>query len=450
MRRTTPSTMRSRSSAAFRIAHAIALPVVLLIVLASGCGGDGGGSPTETPPPGAEDYGCVDGKAGAYAAYQVYWGDIHSHTVFSEDAASQDPPPGPPADALAFAADPGGGNLDFVAITDHAETVSSEEWTATIAACKAAAGAAFIPFVGFEYTNVSHDPGRGHKCVLFKDPDHVPAAPIGADVCPDPVALWSQLDASPAAGQYMTIPHHPAKGVDYGANMATDWDQPYVNGSVQRLVEIYSVHGNSELAGCEEPVDRFQEDRSVDAALAMWRTTGDSGYKLGIVGSTDNHLARPGCVAEVDENVALWEGEYTGGLAAAWSPGLTRDGIWDALSSKRAYATSGARIVLEFTAKAGTTVVPMGGTLAIGAKSDLYLHVRAVSEAGVGIQKIQIIKNGTLLVTAETDHLDYKDPGISEDTYYRVKVFQNATAVVKPTHTRTERAWSSPIWIDRQ
>jgi hypothetical protein len=212
------------------------------------CGGDHGAEPG----PAGDDFGCVDGRSPLYAGWTLLWGDLHSHTVYSADAALQNPPPGNPFDAFAYASDPTRGNLDFAAVTDHAETIDSLEWASTLAAVRAAESPAFIPFAGFEYTNSSYRSGHGHKCVILKSVDSVPAAPLGADSCDTPVELWRRLDSSPAAGLSMTIPHHPAKGIDYGANLSTDWSAAYVDAARQPLVEIYSVHGNSEAPGCEE------------------------------------------------------------------------------------------------------------------------------------------------------------------------------------------------------
>lgn len=435
-----------------RSAHGRAAAVAIRIGCAAvlsllACSGDDG-SPSTTPDVVTEDYGCVNGAAPLFGGWSVQWGDLHAHTVFSDDAATQNPPPGDPAAALAWAVDPAGGNLDFVAITDHAETIASEEWASTLAT-ESAWPAGLVVFPAFEYTNCGRDAGHGHKCVLVEGPEFVPALPLGVDGYADPVALWAALDASPTAGHYMTVPHHSAKGIDYGANMSTDWSDPFVDATRQPLVEIYSVHGSSESDGCEEPVDRFRSACSVEAALHRWLDTGNAGYKLGILGSTDNHKATPGAVAEIDANVAAKEGPYTGGLAGVWAASRERGAIWSALREKRTFATSGARIALEFTARAGATIAPMGATIEVVAGTKVLLHVRAIAESGEAIERIVLIRNGETIADARgTDHVDYADPSVTRNAYYRVKVYQSPTAVVDPTHCANERAWSSPIWVE--
>ena len=72
----------------------------------------------------------------------------------------------------------------------------------------------------------------------------------------------------------------------------------------------------------------------------------------------------------------------TGGLAAVHAAGRSRDAVWNALSSKEVYGTSGDRILLWFHllnapgATGGVAAVPMGGEARIGAAP--RFEVRAV------------------------------------------------------------------------
>lgn len=418
--------------------------LLVAAIVASGCQGS---DPSAPPPPPDDLYGCGDGgRSSLFAQQSVFWGDLHAHTLYSDDAALADSTISGPSGALAWAADPDGGGLDFVALTDHAETLTPEEWTSTLAAVRAASSPALVVLGGFEYTNVSRQAGHGHKCVYFRDLDRLVAEPIGVDACADPVALWQRLDAEVGAGGYITIPHHPAKGPDYGANMSTDWDPSWVDPLRQPLVEIYSVHGCSEAEGCEEPVDRLRAEQTVYAALELWRTTGNPGYRLGIIASTDNHLGRPGNVAEEQENVSAWEGEYTGGLCAVWAPALGAAPVWDALLDRRTYGTTGARIQLEFTARCGDDFVPMGGEITTAFPATIYLHARAAGDDGHGIDQIDVIRNGERIASQATGHLDLADT-IDGPAWYLVKVYQEATPVVRAGHCRNERAWSSPVFV---
>ncbi|HEX7401133.1 MAG TPA: DUF3604 domain-containing protein, partial [candidate division Zixibacteria bacterium] len=58
-------------------------------------------------------------------SYNVYWGDIHCHTSYSDCPAAENDTVSPYG-ALLFARD--SSLLDFVAITDHAEDLTGSEW----------------------------------------------------------------------------------------------------------------------------------------------------------------------------------------------------------------------------------------------------------------------------------------------------------------------------------
>ncbi len=136
-------------------------------------------------------------NAGFAADYQVFWGDIHAHTSYSDDAyliqEDKGLVPQRPGAALQYAAAADLAHLDFVALTDHAEHIELyrdgdgnlipdgagnpiNEWQDIIAQCgDGLAPSDLVVFVGFEYTKTAEDaggnpvPGAGHKCVIFKD-----------------------------------------------------------------------------------------------------------------------------------------------------------------------------------------------------------------------------------------------------------------------------------------
>lgn len=142
----------------------------------------------------------------------IVWGDLHTHSYYSQDAAigalvAGNPTTATPADAYALARSRG---LSFGAITDHAEAPvpdmipaddpSANVWESGRRMARAAEDTVddtdgiYIPFVGWEYTNpfpcVGPDcPGPrscavlgnnqsceayGHKNVVFRDIDAAP------------------------------------------------------------------------------------------------------------------------------------------------------------------------------------------------------------------------------------------------------------------------------------
>ncbi|MFT7587612.1 MAG: hypothetical protein ACI9EW_004056, partial [Cellvibrionaceae bacterium] len=71
----------------------------------------------------------------------------------------------------------------------------------------------------------------------------------------------------------------------------------------------------------------------------------DKGYIVGVMANSDGHHGRPGA-----EGAGLSYFGIENGLTCAIAPELTRDAIFDALKTRRCFATTGARILLDFTA----------------------------------------------------------------------------------------------------
>ncbi len=65
------------------------------------------------------------------------------------------------------------------------------------------------------------------------------------------------------------------------------------------------------------------------------------GLKVGFVGNSDDHTCRPGLTLTSDRFTT--RGGYTG----IYAKELTREGLWEALWSRRCYATTGERVILD-------------------------------------------------------------------------------------------------------
>ena len=424
-------------------------------------------------------FGCdTNGRSRLYTNSFVVWGDLHAHTQYSDDAFNRQGCTLIPSAALSNCI----GRLDFASITDHAETgvpgfYSIEKWTNMIAQIIAFQNTQtqMVVFPGFEYTKtwLSTPPlwtipdGNGHKNIILYDFEHLPVRGFGQDVFLMPTQLWAYLDSSNAAGHYLCIPHHPAKGSEPGTpdplfSMGTDWSTNYIRKEIVSLVEIYSRHGGSEMDEAEEPVHNFKSAGAVNTALDRWLVADHNpAYKIGIIGSTDTHGGNPGDVREETNNVQSWLGEYTGGLAALRVTNRTRNAFWYALKSRNCYGTSGGRIAMEFTAKLGDSLAPMGGTLfhttALSSNDVglVNLHLLAVGETATNpIARIQLYRNSVCILDStnaswgQTGHVDHVDRLPHDFAYYRAKVWQSASTL--NVSCQFERAYSSPIWVEKQ
>ncbi|ELY57029.1 DUF3604 domain-containing protein [Natronolimnohabitans innermongolicus] len=136
-----------------------------------------------------------------------------------------------------------------------------------------------------------------------------------------------------------------------------DPDRDAIDADRTTLVEINSIWGVFEWFG-QEAIER--------------------GYRVGFVCSSDDHTGRLGAARptnhfEVDETASLQAADFnvSGGLMAASLSDLSRDELWDAMTERRVYGTTGERILLETaledasmgestTIDAGTTALSFG------------------------------------------------------------------------------------------
>ncbi len=332
---------------------------------------------------------------------KLYFGDIHGHSRLSDGT-------GTPEDFYTYARTVSG--LDIAALTDHADhgtiPIKGNVWSRIRrAANNAYEPGHFVTFLGFEWTNWEY----GHRNVYFRDGD----GPVYRSVDTEsdtPQKLWNLLEKHEA----MTIAHHTG-----GGPVPTDWNvKP---GAKEWLVEISSIHGTSEYYGGESMIYRPVKGAFVRDALMR-------GYRLGIIGSGDTHDGHPG---------QRTLGAAVSGLVGVYSPGLTREDIWDAFQQRHVYATSGPKIILDFRAADSQ----MGSEVTwTSSRGPVPLAVKAIGCDE--IVSVEIIRNGEKIFEEKADgvfvHYFLKDPQPPPGTsWYYARVLQKDGNM----------AWSSPVWI---
>lgn len=422
------------------------------------------------------------------------WGDLHAHSGWSYDGCEQPDanctPRGetPAADFFEQAED---ADLDFAALTDHAEADSLsldgeggpalDIWDGQAAVVSAARGGPVLPILGYEWTAydsaVREGHSRGsHRTVLLSDPSacvawRVPGSALRAasENRPEGAPDFSQrADASisnraaqlaqaldDAAGrcpevEALSFVHHSA----WDPPEPTDWLLDENRLGDDRLIEIFSEHGSSECAdlgaeGCDwatEP-DHYYPDGAAQTAL-------DRGLTVGFVGGTDSHDGRPGSLEDGPSAVAQWEdvdqdgvpdsprrqltgGGLTGVLLAAGEP-LDAAHLFDNLSARRTLATSGPRPELRAAVfdDAGQAwsfgeAVPSEGTLRV------EVELSALSEEELDL-RLELIGPGGALLAWSADaslHAEW-DPAPGDTLYLRARFFRS--------DGEEDRLWLSP------
>ena len=111
------------------------------------------------------------------------------------------------------------------------------------------------------------------------------------------------------------------------------------------------------------------------------------GHRLAIVANSDGHKGRPGASYPGGSNF----GSY-GGLTCVLADSLTRESVWEAYGARRVYATTGARIYLDFETEDG---IPMGGLLTARSRSGPGFRIRVCGSAP--IERVEL-RNGMRVV----------------------------------------------------
>ena len=308
--------------------------------------------------------------------------------------------------------------MDFAACTSLAMRMDETQWKeVTEAANRFSESGRYVALPAYEWFGMLEQ--DGNKNVYFLDDQDIPKLDSRSPDSDHPEKLWKRLEKF--EGRVMTIPHHPVSAV---IGTRWRWHDP----RFQRLVEIYSCWGNSETKGCERPLvnPARYEGQSVQDAL-------EKGYRLGIIAGSDTHTSQPGF-----SNRLRLKNAWRGGLACVWAETFNRAGIFKALWERRCYATTGARIILEFF----LNDAPMGSEIQLEASTERKLKICA--EACSLVQKLVIIKNAREIHVAEPKQesasIEWADSKGKEreSDYYYVRLIQDDG----------EMAWSSPIWVD--
>jgi len=339
------------------------------------------------------------GKGGLFKP--VFWGDIHGHTSLSDGTGHVD-------DYYRYARD--AALLDVAAITDHAalglRPLAGKPWATILDSARDYyEPGRFVTFVAYEWTNWVY----GHRNVYFPGANGEVFSAIDPGT-ETPEGLWETL----REWRIITIPHHVG-----GGPIAMDWDHDPPPG-MEPVVELFSVHGNSEYYGCPGMIYSPMEGHFVQDALSR-------GLRLAFLASGDGHIGHPG----------RWRPGYREGLVAFQAEALTREAIWSSLTSRRVYGTTGARILLEFSLNGS----PMGSEI----PDEQINDPRRGQIYAMGTRplvSVEVIRNGSVFRDFACNGLletfQFIDSGEAErDDYYYVRV----------TQEDGHQAWSSPIWL---
>ncbi len=325
----------------------------------------------------------------------------------------------------------------------------------------------FTALNGYEWS--STDNGNNlHRVVVFRDgPDRVKQiVPFSGFDSQDPEGLWEFMAGyeQKTGGQVLAIPHNGniSNGVMYaetvkGKKMTRDYAERRARW--EPLMEVTQMKGDGESHPFLSPNDEFANFENWDfgnafgipkensmlqyeyarsalkTGIRLEDKLGANPYKSGMIGSSDTHTSMSttrednffGKLPHLEPSAKRSEEVFlrnpadnspaayawqmgASGVVGAWARENTRESIFDAMTRKEVYATSGSRIIVrvfggwDFTpneverhdfARAGyARGVPMGGDLSNGpdGKAPSFI-IRAMRDPdNANLDRVQVIK----------------------------------------------------------
>lgn len=350
----------------------------------------------------AHDMSCMSNGfiCGEKGPYNLYWGDAHGQTSLTIGTGSLD-------EYFSFAKGPAG--IDFTGWQGNDFEVSEEKWQSVKEKTKAYhEPGKFVTFLGYEWSG--NFPGGGDHNVYYlgDDEDFYPHCNWTSYIDGESnhnnryplTELWSEFKGRQ---DVMVIPHIGGR----------PGNLDYHNPEFTPVIEIHSHHGTFEW---------FARD-------AMER-----GLKVGFIATSDDHTCRPGLsypLQNVKQMAAAFD--VANGFTAVYAKDLTRQGIWEAIMSRRVYATTFERILLN------TKIGPhyMGEEITLTDKPQIDVDVVGTAP----IESVEII-NGT-----ETIHkVTYQAQEAPKNSLRKIKIMWEG---VMTTGRRKSTNWDGVLTISK-
>ncbi len=337
----------------------------------------------------------------AAPAYNLYFGDLHSHTEYSDGT-------GTPDEAFTVARSAG---ADFLAITDHHYLLLEWEWADILrSADDHTVDGEFVAMAGYEYFlpgineinvygTVNMPPDAGLIPQAYYQGDRM----TGGSFFP---WIYDWIADEPGAiGQW----NHP---LSYGCPVCWDYYQfDFLNeerDAAMGMIECYNW-------GDREP----SYIKALDAGWHMMPT------------------------ATYDDHYGTWIYGYEM-RTVLLAPSLTRDDLYDAMRAGRGYATLDSNLRVTFTVNGAV----MSSVLSGGSEFDVYMHVEDPDgTAGDAITKVEVVSDGGEVVATVVGDgstvLESSFTLVSGDAgYYYLRVYTESGEDGLPGVT----AWTSPVW----
>lgn len=338
--------------------------------------------------------------------YKPYFGQIHSHTNYSDGAGTAE-------DAFTFAKEKAD-DIDFLAVTDHSNyfdndtkaTITdgsvSTEWKEGHELADKFTDDKFVGIMGYEMTWSGGAPGHMNT---FNTNGFLSRNMTG----------YGNGSSSSLVNYYASLKtvtdsisqfNHP------GTTFGDFYDFSYYDKEIDQLITTIEV-GNGE--GAIGSTGYFPSYEYYTRAL-------DKGWHVAPTNNQDNHKG-------------YW-GSANTGRTVVLADSLTRDNIYDALRNMRVYATEDSNLSIQYTLNGEVM-----GTILEETPDAVEIAVSLEdANADEKIGKVEVIVNGGLSVASETvngNKADVKFSLPANYSYYYIKV----------TQADKDIAVTAPVWI---
>lgn len=340
-------------------------------------------------------------RAESEDGFQLYFGDPHLHSHFSQD------PEGEQDELYHFAREVA--RLDFVCFAENdfhwlVEPIPESWWERNKRNAEFFnEPGVFTALLAWEYTK-QPDPARGddvhsHRTVIFAGNEGEIYSWFEGRV-PSPSHLVRLLK-----GKKALLHHHHCTGFDI------------TDDSLERNIEVCGGWKNCML------------DKNFIENLHKLL---NSGLRLGLIGASDNHERNPG---------------LGGALTGVWAQGNTRSGIFDALFERRCFATTGLRPIVKFWLSGAF----MGGEALTSDPPLIQLDVTCDRRT----QEVEVIRDGELVMEFRPGEEEFSVEWADEDCspgshYYYAHILFEGEEIDAYWNIATAygvHAWTSPVWV---
>lgn len=318
-------------------------------------------------------------------------------------------------------------NYDFVGITDHGYSMTEVYWRKNLRLAEFYnEPGKFVALPAMEWTLRSDKDldgiqyGAGHYNVIFASVDdgkkfirnEQEIYNVYTPETNNSVALWKFLHANNI--DCISIPHHPADEVH-----PVDWD--VYDDKYVPVVELFQCRGNSEYPGCPREFNLERHSTTKHKRAFVNYALKEKKYKMGFVASGDHNGMGVG-------------------VAALWVKELSRDGILEAMRSKRCFATTGDKIIVDF----GVNDETSGSVV----KTDKVPHLKMMVKGQRELEKVEVLRNSEVVkvFNLNSGTLEFNESFMDEDYPSEKEILYY---YVRATQKNKEIAWSSPVWVEK-